>query len=229
MSSASHYLVLTVPALLFRLWGKLAVHCTYQRFAEVGVQSGYSGAKAAQTGMQSAGVQNVRIKRHGGVLSNHYDPLAKGLRLSPLGYDGQSISSDAWRPTRAGRSIHGKVGYLPLVWRSALVPLSTVGIKVRIFPFMAGLLCRRLSFTSLLISTSMGLFAAVVVFQLSTLPTEFNASSRAKAVLASTGIVLIKWNAAPVKRVLDAAVLTEVAAAAASSLQLINLVLRQRS
>jgi len=91
MSSDFQYLVLTVPALRVSLWAQLEVHCTYHRCAEVGVQLGYSGAQATQTGMQSAGLQNVRIKRHGGVLSDHYDPLAKGLRLSPLGYDGQSI------------------------------------------------------------------------------------------------------------------------------------------
>ena len=96
--------------------------------------------------------------------------------------------------------------YLPLVWRSALVPLCNVGSMIWIFPFMAGLLLRQLSFSPLLIWTGIGMFAAVVVFQLITLPTEFNASNR----------------------VLDAAALTYVAAAAASLLQLIDLVLRQR-
>jgi Zn-dependent membrane protease YugP len=97
-----------------------------------------------------------------------------------------------------------------------------------IFPFMAGLVLRQLSFSPLLIWTGIGLFEGVVVFQIITLPTEFNASNRAKAVLASTGIVSTQQETDGVKRVLDAAALTYVAAAAASLLQLIDLVLRQR-
>jgi Zn-dependent membrane protease YugP len=165
------------------------VHSTIDRFAKVGVQSGYSGAQAAQAVMKSAGVQGVRIERHEGFLSDHYDPLAKALRLSPHVYDGKSISSVAVAAHEAGHAIQDQVGYPPLVWRSALVPLCNVGNMIWIFPFMAGLVLRQLSFSPLLIWTGIGLFAAVVVFQIITLPTEFNASNRAKAVLASTGIV----------------------------------------
>jgi Zn-dependent membrane protease YugP len=216
------------PALLFSLWAQRKVHSTFDRFANVGVQSGYSGAHAAQAVMQSAGVQGVRIERHEGFLSDHYDPLAKALRLSPHVYDGKSISSVAVAAHEAGHAIQDQVGYPPLVWRSALVPLCNVGNMIWIFPFMAGLVLRQLSFSPLLIWTGIGLFAAVVVFQIITLPTEFNASNRAKAVLASTGIVSTQQEADGVKRVLDAAALTYVAAVAASVLQLIDLVLRQR-
>ena len=204
------------------------MHSTFDRFAKVGVQSGYSGAQAAQAVMKSAGVQGVRIERHEGFLSDHYDPLAKALRLSPHVYDGKSISSVAVAAHEAGHAIQDQVGYPPLVWRSALVPLCNVGNMIWIFPFMAGLVLRQLSFSPLLIWTGIGLFAAVVVFQIITLPTEFNASNRAKAVLASTGIVSTQQEADGVKRVLDAAALTYVAAVAASVLQLIDLVLRQR-
>jgi hypothetical protein len=204
------------------------VHSTFDRFAKVGVQSGYSGAQAAQAVMQSAGVQGVRIERHEGFLSDHYDPLAKALRLSPHVYDGKSISSVAVAAHEAGHDIQDQVGYPPLVWRSALVPLCNVGNMIWIFPFMAGLVLRQLSFSPLLIWTGIGLFAAVVVFQIITWPTEFNASNRAKAVLASTGIVTTQQEADGVRRVLDAAALTYVAAVAASVLQLIDLVLRQR-
>ena len=216
------------PALLFSLWAQRKVHSTFDRFAKVGVQSGYSGAQAAQAVMQSAGVQGVRIERHEGFLSDHYDPLAKALRLSPHVYDGKSISSVAVAAHEAGHAIQDQVGYPPLVWRSALVPLCNVGNMIWIFPFMAGLVLRQLSISPLLIWTGIGLFAAVVVFQIITLPTEFNASNRAKAVLASTGIVSTQQEADGVRRVLDAAALTYVAAVAASVLQLIDLVLRQR-
>ena len=113
------YLVLTIPALLFSLWAQWKVHSTFDRFAKVGVQSGYSGAQAAQAVMQSAGVQGVRIERHEGFLSDHYDPLAKALRLSPHVYDGKSISSVAVAAHEAGHAIQDQVGYPPLVWRSA--------------------------------------------------------------------------------------------------------------
>lgn len=222
------YLVLTIPALLFSLWAQWRVQSTFHRFAQVGVRSGYSGAQAAQAVLQAAGVKGIRVERHEGFLTDHYDPLAKALRLSPQVYDGQSISSIAVAAHEAGHAIQDKVGYLPLVWRSALVPLCNVGNMLWFLPFMAGLLLRQLSFAPLLIWTGIGLFAAVVVFQLITLPTEFNASNRAKAVLASTGIVSTQAEADGVKRVLDAAALTYVAAAAASVLQLIDLVLRQR-
>ena len=222
------YLVLAIPALLFSLWAQWKVHSTFDRFAKVGVQSGYSGAQAAQAVMQSAGVRGVRIERHEGFLSDHYDPLAKALRLSPHVYDGKSISSVAVAAHEAGHAIQDQVGYPPLVWRSALVPLCNVGNMIWIFPFMAGLVLRQLSFSPLLIWTGIALFAAVVVFQIITLPTEFNASNRAKAVLASTGIVSTQQEADGVRRVLDAAALTYVAAVAASLLQLIDLVLRQR-
>ena len=228
MFADPQHLVLTLPALVFSLWAQWKVHNTFHRFAQVGVRSGYSGAQAAQAVLQSAGVQGVRIERHEGFLSDHYDPLAKALRLSPHVYDGQSISAVAVAAHEAGHAIQDQVGYMPLVWRSALVPLCNVGNMIWVFPFMAGLLLRQLSFSPLLIWTGIGLFAAVVVFQLITLPTEFNASNRAKAVLASTGIVSTQQEADGVKRVLDAAALTYVAAAAASLLQLIDLVLRQR-
>ena len=182
-------IIQTIPARLFCLWTQWKVNSTLRRFALVGVQSGHNGAQAAQAVMQSAGVQGVRIERHQGFLSDHYDPLAKALRLSPHVYDGQSISAVAVAAHEAGHAIQDKVGYLPLVWRSAMVPLCNVGNMLWFFPFMAGLLLRQLSFSPLLIRTGIGMFAAVVVFQLITLPTEFNASNRAETVLASTGIV----------------------------------------
>ncbi|MFM1798453.1 MAG: hypothetical protein RLZZ117_731 [Cyanobacteriota bacterium] len=220
-------LLLTLPALGFSLWAQWRVRSTFHRFAEVGVRSGLSGAEAAAAVMRSAGVHGVKIERHQGFLSDHYDPLAKALRLSPHVYDGQSISAIAVAAHEAGHAIQDKVGYAPLVWRSALVPLCNVGSTLWFFPFLAGILLRQLAIAPLLLWFGIGLFATVVVFQLITLPTEFNASNRAKAVLASTGIVSTRAEADGVKQVLDAAALTYVAAAAAAVLQLLDLVLRQ--
>jgi len=220
-------LLLTLPALAFSLWAQWRVQSTFHRFAEVGVRSGFTGAEAAEAVLRSAGVQGVKIERHQGFLSDHYDPLAKALRLSPQVYDGRSIASIAVAAHEAGHAIQDKVGYIPLVWRSALVPLCNLGSTLWFLPFMAGILLRQLAFAPLLMWLGIGMFATVVLFQVITLPTEFNASNRAKAVLASTGIVSTRTEADGVKRVLDAAALTYVAAAAAAVMQLLDLVLRQ--
>jgi hypothetical protein len=224
----SQSLILTLPALGFSLWAQWRVQSTFNRFASVGVRSGLTGAEAAEAVLRSAGVQGVRIERHQGFLTDHYDPLAKALRLSPHVYDGQSISAIAVAAHEAGHAIQDKVGYAPLVWRSALVPLCNLGSTLWFWPFLAGILLRQLPLAPLLMWIGIGLFATVVVFQLVTLPTEFNASNRAKAVLASTGIVSTRTEADGVRTVLDAAALTYVAAAAAGVLQLLDLVLRQR-
>ena len=224
----SQSLILTLPALGFSLWAQWRVQSTFNRFASVGVRSGLTGAEAAEAVLRSAGVQGVRIERHQGFLTDHYDPLAKALRLSPHVYDGQSISAIAVAAHEAGHAIQDKVGYAPLVWRSTLVPLCNLGSTLWFWPFLAGILLRQLPLAPLLMWIGIGLFATVVVFQLVTLPTEFNASNRAKAVLASTGIVSTRDEADGVRKVLDAAALTYVAAAAAGVLQLLDLVLRQR-
>jgi Zn-dependent membrane protease YugP len=220
-------LVLTLPALGFSLWAQWRVKSTFRRFATVGVSSGFSGAEAAEAVLRSAGVRGVTIERHEGFLTDHYDPRAKALRLSPHVYDGQSISSIAVAAHEAGHAIQDKVGYAPLVWRSSLVPLCNLGSTLWFWPFMAGIFLQQLAFAPLLLWIGIGLFATVVLFQLITLPTEFNASNRAKAVLASTGIVSTRAEADGVRQVLDAAALTYVAAAAAAVMQLLDLVLRQ--
>lgn len=223
----SQSLLFTLPALGFSLWAQWRVQSTFHRFANVGVHSGVRGVEAAEAVLRSAGVRGVTIERHQGFLTDHYDPLAKALRLSPQVYDGQSISAIAVAAHEAGHAIQDKVGYAPLVWRSALVPLCNLGSMLWFWPFMAGILLRQLAFAPLLMWIGIGMFATVVAFQLITLPTEFNASNRAKAVLASTGIVTTRAEADGVKKVLDAAALTYVAAAAAAVLQLLDLVLRQ--
>jgi hypothetical protein len=157
-------------------------------------------------------------------LSDHYDPRSKTLRLSPEVYDGRSVSSIAVAAHEAGHSIQDAVGYAPLALRSALVPVTNIGQSLWFWPFIVGI------FLSMqpLIWLAVIMFAAVVVFQLVTLPTEFNASNRAKAVLASTGIVSTQEEAVGVAKVLDAAAMTYVAALVASLMQLLYLIMRAR-
>lgn len=220
------YLILTLPAAAFSLWAQWRVQSTFSRFQRIGTTSGMSGAQAAASVLRAGGVEGVTIERHQGFLSDHYDPKAKALRLSPDVYDGRSVSSVAVAAHEAGHAIQDKVGYTPLALRSNLVPLCNIGNHLWFLPFIAGALLSSTPIGSTLMWGGVLLFAAVVLFQLVTLPTEFNASNRAKAVLAGTGIVRTQEEAEGVKQVLDAAAMTYVAAAAASVMQLIYLVLR---
>lgn len=218
------YLILTVPALLFSLYAQWKVKSTFHKYSQVGVRSGMTGADAARAIIRESGLQ-VAVERHKGFLSDHYDPRAKVLRLSPDVHDGRSISSVAVAAHEAGHSLQDAHGYTPLVLRSKLVPLTQIGSQLWFLPFVIGLAMHM----SGLVWLGAILFGAVVVFQLVTLPTEYNASNRAKAVLASSGIVSTQEEAVGVEKVLDAAALTYVAALVASVMQLLYIIMRARS
>ena len=218
----SLYWLLTLPALAFSLWAQFRVHGTFKRYAQVGVRSGMTGAQAAAAIVRQSGLQGVTVERHQGFLSDHYDPRTKTLRLSPDVHDGRSISSIAVAAHEAGHSIQDATNYTWLGLRSKLVPVTQIGSQLWYLPFILGIVLNMQP----LLWLAVLLFSAVVVFQLVTLPTELNASNRAKAVLASTGIVTTQEEAVGVQKVLDAAALTYVAALVASIMQLIYLLLR---
>lgn len=225
------YWAMTLPALAFSLWAQYRVTSTFKRYSQVGVRSGMTGAQAAEAVMRAGGVSGIAIERHQGFLSDHFDPKARALRLSPEVYDGKSISSIAVAAHEAGHSIQDAQGYAPLALRSALVPVTNIGSRLWWIPFLIGGVMAsagKAGAGQTLMTVGILLFAAVVVFQLVTLPTEFNASNRAKAVLASSGIVTTQDEAQGVSDVLGAAALTYVAAAAAAVLQLIYLIMRSR-
>ena len=220
----SLYWLLTLPALIFSIWAQFKVKSTFRRYSRVGVRSGMTGAEAARAVVDAGGSPGVKIERHQGFLSDHYDPRKKTLRLSPDVYDGRSISAVAVAAHEAGHSIQDAVGYAPLALRSHLVPITQIGANLWFWPFFAGMI---FGMTELM-WLGVIFFSAVVVFQLVTLPTEFNASNRAKAVLAQTGIVSSQEEAVGVSKVLDAAAMTYVAALVASLMQLLYLILRAR-
>ena len=224
------YLILTLPFLAFSMYAQYKVKSTFQKYSQVGVRSGMTGAEAARAIIRASGMAGVGVERHQGFLSDHYDPRAKMLRLSPDVHDGRSIASIAVAAHEAGHSLQDAKGYGPLELRSRLVPLVSIGSRFWFLPFMAGLVLAGMSGMQ---GLGMGLamlgvvlFAGTVLFQLVTLPTEFDASKRAKAVLASTGIVTTEDEARGVDKVLDAAAMTYVAALAASVAQMLYLVLR---
>lgn len=208
--------VLAIPS----LWAAARVRSTFQRYARVGVSSGLSGADAAHSILRAAGIHGVRIEPHRGMLTDHYDPRAKALRLSPEVYGGRSVSAVAVAAHEAGHAIQDAHGYAPLRLRTGIVPLAQLGSRAWPVLFVLGLLANSTG----MIWAGIALFAAMVLFQFVTLPTEFNASRRARALLVSGGIVGTKEEEAGVAKVLDAAALTYVAAAVTAIVQLLYLV-----
>lgn len=222
------YLLATLIGVGLSVWAQARVTSTFRRFATVGVRSGMTGAEAAAAVCRAGGAAGVTIERTHGFLSDHYDPRTKTLRLSEQVHDGRSISSIAVAAHEAGHSIQDAEGYAPLGFRSAMVPLANIGSRAWYFVFLIGVLLQASEslIGPLLMTIGVGLFALLVFFQLMTLPVEIDASRRAKRVLASTGIVSNAEEEAGVDKVLDAAAMTYVAAAAASVLQLLALILR---
>jgi hypothetical protein len=208
-------LVLAVPA----MWAAARVRTMFNKYARVGTYSGMTGAQAANAVLRSSGINGVTVERHRGFLSDHYDPRHKVLRLSPAVYDGRSVSAVAVAAHEAGHAIQDAKRYAPLIVRSALVPATSIGSRLWMLPFILGILTG----ASGLLYVGVALFATLVVFQLVTLPTEFDASNRAKAILASTGIVTTDAERKGVSQVLNAAALTYVAAALTAIVQLLYL------
>jgi len=224
------YLTATLVGLVISLWAQWRVKSNFARFSKVGVRSGMTGAEAAAAVARAGNAHDIRIERHQGFLSDHYDPRAKTLRLSPEVYDGRSVASIAVAAHEAGHAIQDVVRYPALAFRSALVPVANIGNQLWVLPFILGgaLAASGNALGQTLMTVGVLLFAGVVLFQVVTLPVEFDASRRAKAVLAQAGIVQTREEAEGVERVLGAAAMTYVAAAAAGVLQLLVLILRMQ-
>lgn len=216
------YFVIVGPALILSIVASIWVKSAFNKFARYGIQSGLTGAEVAQQIVRNAGL-NVRVERVTGFLSDHYDPRGKVLRLSPKVHDGRSISSIGVAAHEAGHALQHARNYLPLQWRTAIVPVAQIGSQLAWPLLIIGMI---FSFGSL-VQLGMIFFGAAVVFQLVTLPVEFDASRRAVAVLHGQGFVN-QVELAGVKKVLTAAAMTYVAAAATALLQLLYFFLASR-
>ena len=193
----------------------------YGRFSKVQSARGVSGAQAADMILRAEGIADVAIEQTRGFLSDHYDPRSKVLRLSPDVFGGRSLASVGVAAHEAGHAIQHARGYAPLRLRSALVPVSTLGSNLA-WPL---LIIGFIFMSRTMISAGILFFSLAVLFQLVTLPVEFNASSRALEALPASGI-LTTTEVAGARAVLSAAALTYVAAAAAAILQLLYFLLR---
>ncbi len=217
------YLLIVGPTMILAIWATWRVKSTFARFASVGVRTGMTGAQAAAAVARAGGAE-VSVERHQGFLSDHYDPRTKTLRLSPEVHDGRSISAIAVAAHEAGHSIQDVEGYAWLGFRTRMVPVCSVGSNLWMWIFFAGMILK----APALAAFGIVLFAAVVLFQLITLPVEFDASNRAKAVLAQTGIVSNEAETQGVAKVLNAAAMTYVASALTAVATLAYLILRRR-
>ena len=211
-----HYLLFALPGLILAGIASWITHSTFNRYSRVPASSGLTGAQAAERLLEKAGVHDVRIEPTDGLLSDHYNPTDKTLRLSSGVYGSNSLSAIGVACHEAGHAIQHAHAYMWLGLRSALVPATQFGSSLSYILFVAGAL---LNFRPLLI-VGIVLFALVVVFSIITLPVEWDASSRAKHLMVSAGIVSYREQEDAAK-VLNAAFLTYVAAAVTALLQLL--------
>lgn len=216
------YLILIGPTLLLALWAQYKVKSAFNHWSQEANASGMSGAEAAADMLIREGVSDVRIEEVEGWLSDHYDPREKVLRLSPDVYSGRSVAALGIACHEAGHALQHANGYAFLGLRSLLVPTASIGGWMAVPLFFVGLMLSSM----MMMKIGVVLFGAVVVFQLITLPVEFNASSRAKLALQMNGVVRNHEEIDGVNQVLDAAALTYVAAALQSLAQLVYFIIR---
>lgn len=216
----STYLLVIIGVIL-SLLASAKVKSTFAKYSRVRSLSGFTGAEAADRILRRAGIYDVTIERAQGHLTDHYDPRKKVLRLSESVYGSNSISAIGVAAHECGHAIQHKNAYAPLKIRSALVPVANFGAAIAWPIILVGLL---LAGSQTLINIGIILFSTAVLFQLVTLPVEFNASRRAIKQLGECGI-LHSEELNQSKKVLSAAALTYVAAAAATILQLLRLIL----
>lgn len=221
-------MILVLPALAFAIWAQFKVRGTYEKFSRVPAANGLTGRQMAATIMSRNGVSDVSIEAAPGVLSDHYDPRAKAVRLSEPIYAGNSISAIAVAAHEVGHVLQHHQGYALLQIRSAIAPVAGFGSMLAFPLFFIGMLVGTKAFGGVLMDLGILFFTGAVLFHMVTLPVEFDASKRALAQLTSTGAVMPD-EVAGAKKVLDAAALTYVAAASMAALELLRLVLLRNS
>ena len=213
-------IILVLIGAALSMWASTKVQSTFNRYSRVRSMTGMTGAEAAQRLLNSQGIYDVTVRSVPGQLTDHYDPRNKTLNLSASVYDSTSVASIGVAAHECGHAIQDNVGYAPLKIRGAFVPIANLGSQLSWPLILIGLI---IGFTSF-IKVGIWMFVLAVLFQLITLPVEFNASARAVKLLGETGI-LQQSELEHTKKVLGAAALTYVAAAAASILQLLRLVI----
>ena len=222
-----YYMLLVVPAFLLALWAQVKVKGTYKKMSAVRNSRGLTGAQAASRVLYEHGVTNVQIERVSGTLTDHYDPRSNVIRLSDGVFDSTSVAAVGIACHEAGHAVQYAKGYAPIRVRNAILPVCSVGSKwgipLAIIGLVIGSMVGRWLFWAGIL-----LYALVAVFQLVTLPVEFNASRRALQTIDDTGM-LAGEEYKGARKVLTAAALTYVASLAVSLANLLRLILRSSS
>ena len=218
------YILLIGVPLAFGLWAQFRVSSAFNSFKEVPAASGITGADAARRILADAGINDVRVEEINGMLGDHYDPTEKRLCLSSDVYNGGSIAAVGIAAHECGHALQHKENYGPLNLRMQIVPATQFASQILPFVIIGGFIFHMTG----LINVGIACYAILMVFQLITLPVEFDASNRAKAILQQMGIIQPGKEVAGVNTVLNAAALTYVAAFVAAAGNLIYLLLARR-
>ena len=213
-------IIILIPAIILTLYAQYKVQTTYAKYSKVLAKNGLSGREIAERLLRRSNLGNIKIEPIEGRLSDHYDPRQKKLGLSKEIYYSNSLAAQGIVAHEIGHAIQDREGYSPLALRSNLVPLANLGSRMALPLFLLGFL---FSIPGLM-DIGIIAFSLAVLFQLITLPVEYNASRRAVALLVREDIIA-EEEIKPVKSVLNAAALTYVAATAVAVLQLLRLVI----
>ena len=215
------YLAFILPGLALSMWASFRTKSAFNKYSQVRSASGRSGAEAARIILDREGLQNVKIERANGFLSDHYNPLTRSLSLSEAVYDSRSIAAIGVATHEAGHAVQHARNYAPMWLRSTLVPTANIGSSIGYFVMLIGLMLQ----ASNMVLVGAVLFSMVLLFQIVTLPVEFDASARAKKLVVEYGIVTSSERQG-IDRVLNAAALTYVAAAFSTLLTLLYFLMR---
>ena len=223
MSLTVIWLVCMIVPLMFGLWAQRKVKTTFERYSQVGVRNGMTGAQAAAAVVRASGLPDVEIRAVQGRLTDHYDPRNRTLNLSPDVGQASSVAALGVAAHEAGHAIQDARRYAPMRVRQAFVPVASIGSSLAVPVIFIGLIINSFGLTNI----GLALFTAIVLFQLVTLPVEFDASKRALVALRD-GRLLEADELDGAKRVLDAAAWTYVAGFVAALAQLLYFFMASR-
>lgn len=217
------YLVLVLPCLILSMWASSSVNSTFNKYAKVASSRHLTGAEAAQRVLFANGVRGVRIERVSGNLTDHYDPKTNVIRLSDSVHSSTSVAAIGVACHEAGHAVQYAQNYSPIKIRAAIIPLTNIGSKIAMPLILAGILFSFLgAFSSALVYLGIAAFSLSLIFQLVTLPVEFNASRRAMEAIESSGLLTAEEQRGA-RKTLKAAAMTYVAATAVALAQLVRL------
>ncbi len=218
-----------IPAAIFALIAQIKVQSTFNKYNKIGSSRGLTGAEAARRILDKNGLYDIKIERIRGHLTDHFDPRTNVIRLSDSTYSSTGISAIGVAAHEAGHAVQHAVGYLPIRLRAAIIPVTRIGSALAMPVFLLGLLLAQFGYVEgemggIIMSVGIMLFSLTALFQLITLPTEFNASRRAIEVLEESEL-LYGEELKGARRVLSAAAMTYVAALISSLATILRLVL----